>query len=226
MGRFFGFFLAIGTIVFGMYYVANHQKQLTEAVTIEPDAPTPHTASAASQEPSYKEAREAHQLVNFAGPLAELMKSVDSSKVETLDARVYTPTAFDHVEGSVTGTSANLLHTTFPVAGIVQLPFQVPAHAATPQLRGTFQISSKPAAPPSSGGKANVDFLVLNDQQYSDFLQGRGSDAVFTVEHARNQQVDVSLPPAIEQATAYHLIFCSDPKLGKTMVQADFHIDF
>lgn len=159
-------------------------------------------------------------------PLARFMSHKDSDEVETIQANFYRPTASDHVGGSVVGTSNNVLHQTFAVAKTVDLPFEVPAHAYSPQLHGSFRSFIQAGGAPTTA-PGDVEFLLLNDQQYSDLLAGHPSDAIFSSDAAHDQEVNANLPPTLNDPVKYHLIFRNaDPKTGKRVVKAEFQIDF
>jgi hypothetical protein len=200
-------------------------------------------APQAQAETTYPEVREAQQIVGVTGPLADYVMRQKPAQVETLKPVQLTrlaqpaspvsqrPGAFDRVGESPVGTSNAILHQTFRVAGIVNLPFEVPAHAANPQLRGTYRsflkAGGKQAETEASSAAANVEFLLLNEQQYSDFLNGRGGEAIFSVEDAHNQEVNTGLPPTRDHPAKYYLVFRNNSHAAaKTVVQADFRIDF
>jgi len=169
--------------------------------------------------------------VTMIGPLANYMARQGQPQVETLQAVPYKPTPSDHVGGSVVGTSNALLHQTFAVHGIVDLPFDVPAHAATPKLRGNYRsFSGRSAANASASGSddaADVEFLLLNEKQYSEFLGGRPSEAVFSAEDSHDQEVNANLPPTFGKPAKYYLVFRNNSRGGgKRLVQADFRIDY
>jgi hypothetical protein len=201
--------------------------------------------------PKYAEVREAQHVVELQGPLADYMArdktaqgdtaqpdetqgsatTTTTSKGPAPTAPASTSTAIapvslrDDASGpppeSPVGTSSEILHKTFRVTGTMSLPFEVPARAANPQLRGTYSASA------SQGADAEVEFLVLNDRQYADFLAGRGGEAVFSADDAQAQEVNVSLPPAYDQVAKYYLVFRDTAKkAGKKVVKADFRIDF
>ena len=98
----------------------------------------------------------------------------------------------------------------------MSLPFELPARATNPQLRGTYSASA------SQGADANVEFMVLNAKQYSDFLEGHGGEAVFAAEDAQAQEANVSLPPTYDQPAKYYLVFRDNSKAsGKKVVKAE-----
>lgn len=120
-----------------------------------------------------------------------------------------------------------IVQTTFRVRGAVQVPFEVPAHAASPRLKGSYQSFLKVPGTQNDDTGAEIAFLVLNDQQFSDFLNGRAGEAAFSADDARQQEVDTGLPPTMNQAQQYHLLFLNNSKgKEKKFVQADFWMEF
>jgi hypothetical protein len=104
-----------------------------------------------------------------------------SSYVETLQPVSHRATPSDHVGGSPVGASSAVLHKTFAVTDIVSLPIEVPAHASNPQLRGTYRAFLKRHGVLSTD-ITDVEFLLLNEQQYADFLSGHSSEAMFSAD--------------------------------------------
>ena len=189
--------------------------------------------------PTYAEAQEAQKLVTMAGPLADYMvhhqgasPSADAGPQVNSPAGIVqdapgTTVASDHVGGSVVGSSARILHQTFRVQSTVQVAFEVPAHAATPRLRGAYQSFVKQPGSQDSDTDAEIEFLVLNEQQFADFMNKRAGEATFSAEDAQAQEVNTSLPPTMDQPQKYHLIFHNNtrgPK--KKFVSADFRMEF
>jgi len=205
------------------YYSWMHLKHTADPAEIQPGPIAEQVKKAQS---ASAEAEASQQSVTFEGPLAKFMSNPDAPKVETVDARPYHPTESDHVGGSVVGTSDKLLHQTFAVAGTVDMPFEVPAHAYSPKLHGTFR-SFIQAGGALTTAPGDVDFLLMNDQQYASLLQGHPSDALFSADATHDQEVNVNLPPTYNQLAKYHLIFRNvSPKTGKKVIQAELQIDF
>ena len=177
-----------------------------------------------SEKTSYAEAKQAAQAVKFVGPLAEYMANQEkptpaANEVETV---TWIPTASDHVGGSVVGSTAPILRKSFAVRSAVQIAFQVPAHAASPRLRGTFQSSAI-----LGGVAAPVEVLVLSDDQYSEFVNRRAGDAIFIADDAPAADINARLPPTLNLPARYHLIFRNNsPAEGKKFVKADFRMEF
>lgn len=180
--------------------------------------------------PTFQEAQEAQQAVKFAGPLATYMEKegdlpANGPQVENLEP--LPPNPADHVGGSVVGSASPILRKTFSVRSAVQVAFDVPAHAATPRLRGMYQSFVTVGGAPVSDSYADIDFLVLNEDQYAEFLHGHTGDATFSVDDAHVQEVNASLPPTIDQPVRYHLVFRNDThrRASKT-VKANFRMEF
>jgi hypothetical protein len=162
----------------------------------------------------------------MVGPLADYMAKQEGptpAAVKDVETVTWIPTASDHVGGSVVGSTAPILRKSFTVRAAVQVAFEVPAHAASPRLRGIFQSS----ATPGGGADAPVEVLVLSDDQYSQFVNKRAGDAIFIGEDAPAADINARLPPTINQPAHYHLIFRNNSRqVGKKFVKADFRMEF
>ena len=223
-------FLAI--ILFGAYA----WNQMRHATLVAPAVPPQTTAVAEPKPPedSFDPQREAQQAVKYVGPLANYMgrqQESDPPQANSTDAQIETlseprkPHPADLVGYSVVGTTMPVLQSTFRVRRAVQVPFEVPAHAATPRLKGSYRSFVNQPADSESEGK--VEFLVLNEQQYSDFLEKRSGEAVFAADEAQHQEVNAHLPPTLGQPQKYHLLFRNNSKAtARKFVQADFHMEF
>lgn len=171
--------------------------------------------------------QDASQPVTAAGPLAEYMKKhQDDDSDADVESIEYVPTASDHVGGSVVGTSTTILQKTFGVASTVQLPFSVPAHAYNPQLHGSFRSYLQGGKLESNVSKSDIEFMLLNDEEYDNLLHNRPSDALFSAEATHNQEVNANLPPTLDKPVTYHLVFRNDKGAEKKLVKADFRVDF
>ena len=213
----FGLLVVLSVIVAGGVFAFNRMRQVP---LVAPAVP-PKTSD---NKPTYTEARQAAQAVKMVGPLADYMGKEDGTKPagdQAVETVTWVPTPSDHVGGSVVGSTIPILHKTFGVRSAVQIAFQVPAHAASPRLRGTY--STRPVA----DGDAAVEFLVLNESQYTDFLKRRSGDTTFSAEEAPAGEVNASLPPTINQPARYHLVFRNNSRHGaQKVVQADFRMEF
>jgi hypothetical protein len=193
--------------------------------------------AAQDSQPKYAEQQQAGQMVTVTGPMADYMAR-QKAGVETLEPTAR-PVSYsvseksvdqDHVNNdSPVGTSTALLRRTFTVARIVDVPFELPPHASTPNLRGTYRsfLAQSGQGEEAPDDQAEVEFLVLNDSQFADLLAGRPVDAVFSADAVSNGEVDFTMPPTFAKPAKYHLIFRnSSPAKEKTAVQTDFRLDF
>ncbi|HVN18324.1 MAG TPA: hypothetical protein VMU05_06105 [Dongiaceae bacterium] len=174
---------------------------------------------------TYAEAQDAKQTVTLAGPVANFLNRKDGSKIEVVRTSEHKTVASDHVGGSVVGTSMTVLKDKFRVSGTMDLPFEVPAHAATPQFHGTFS-SFVQAGKPTSDADSDVDFRLLTDEEFSNFVDQRPSEALFSADATHNQEVNVNLPPTLTKPATYHMVFMNNSRKTKKVVEADFRIDF
>ena len=228
MRSFFGFTLAsVITLLLG-YFTYIHLKNSADSVELRPETASRDAVEFAQRarketEETYTAPHNDQDSVSVAGPLANFMKGI--SKVETVEA-TYQATASDRVGDSVVGTTSKVLHQTFKVAGAVDVPFEVPAHAYSPQLRGSFRSSIQAGGAPTTA-PGDVEFLLMSDSQYSDLMGGRPSDSVFSADATHDQEVNANLPPTLNQPVKYHLIFRNvSPKTGTKVVQAEFEMNF
>ena len=177
--------------------------------------------------PTYAEVRQAQEMVTVIGPMANYVSGEKSSPVTAapVSREAAAPTAADRVGGSPVGTSSTVLHRSFMVAGMVNWPFEVPAHAANPQLRGTYRAFLK-VGNALSPDPADVEFLLLNEQQYGELIGGHPGDAILSA--PSSQEVATSLPPTFDQPAKYYLVFRNNSGWAakEKVVRADFRIDF
>ncbi len=159
-------------------------------------------------------------LVIVMAALALAMSGCQKSKPPAVE----TPPV-EHVAPSPVGTSESVLHKTFSVKNSVTFPFEIPAHAATPHLHGSFESFINQAG--VSDDEANIEFLIVNAGQYADLTGNHPSEALFSSVASHNQSVNLDLPPSMDQPAKYYLVFRNSAAKGPAkIVKADFHIDF
>jgi hypothetical protein len=172
------------------------------------------------------ESSNADQPANVDGPLVQWMKKANPLKNLETPAPARKPHPSDRVAPSPVGTSSAIVHKTFAVAATTKFSFEIPPHAASPHLHGTYR-SFVQGGVQSSDEDANVDLLLMNNQQYADFLKGRPADTVFSVDSSHDQDVNCQLPATLDHPVQYYLVFRnSASNAEKKVVQADFRVDF
>ena len=127
---------------------------------------------------------------------------------------------------SLAGTSQTILQKTFPLNSSTTFPFEIPAHATQPHLHGIFEsFLGRPHGP--SDDRANVEFMILNQEQEDAVEANRASDALFSADASHNQSVNLDLPPSMNQPVKYYLVFRNpDSVQTSKSVNANFHVDF
>jgi hypothetical protein len=122
----------------------------------------------------------------------------------------------------------NFLHKVFSVNKYAQFAFVVPPHQGHARIYGDFQSFARRDAPNSTSDKtADVDLMLLNDQEFNEFRHGQMQSATRELDPAHNQMVDWSVPPSYDDPLQYHLVFSnSDDTTGPKFVKADFTITF
>ena len=156
-------------------------------------------------------------------PIAGWIQAVlPGSKAQTAEV----PESERAAVASPEGTSTVILNKTFAISKTVEVPFQLPPHAAIPQLRGTYESFGQSMGTVSDES-GDVELLVLNEEQYEDFRQGKAGDVVFSAPASHDQNVDFTLPATMADPVKYYLVFRSAPGGDKRkVVKANFHVDF
>ena len=172
------------------------------------------------------EAPNADQAGTVDGPIVRWMKKANPLSKTEASTAARKPHPSDHVAPSPVGTSSSIVHKTFAVVATTKFSFEIPPHAVSPQLHGTYR-SFLQGSVQSSDEDANVDLLLMNDQQYANFLKGRPADTVFFVDSSHDQDVNCGLPATLDHSVQYHLVFRNgSSNAEKKVVQADFRVDF
>lgn len=165
------------------------------------------------------------KMVTMVGPLAEWMG--DSTEAKPAEERhAGKPHPSDHIALSPVGSSTVVVRKTFGISTAVNFPFEIPAHAVTAQLRGTYRSFVAQQSVQASDETADVAFLLMNEEQYATFIKGGSPDVLMNLEPSHAQDVNFGLPASRELPVKYHLVFRNNPGEGKKIIQADFHVDF
>jgi hypothetical protein len=215
--------IVTAALLCGGIYTWKHFSQapavkLAEEQALEP-APEP--------KPKLPEEELPEGFATIRGPLADYVAKQKPSENEAPRSASYKPSAEDHIEDSPVGTTTEILHKTFPVAHIMQLPFEIPPHAANPHFHGTFRSFTRQGGAPSNDQSANVDMLLMNDQQFAELVGGHEPDVLFIADTSHYQDINFDLPPSMRLPVKYHIVFRNSPGgASKKLVQADFSVDF
>ncbi|HVI07360.1 MAG TPA: hypothetical protein VND65_03600 [Candidatus Binatia bacterium] len=133
----------------------------------------------------------------------------------------------DRVAPASASGSQNVLHKTFAITNSTNFTFEVPPHVALPHLHGNYKSFLKELGLQSDDDTANVDFLLLTEDQFHDFSQTGAVEGLFSAPASHDQEVNVSLPATQNLPVKYYLVFRGSPGgAKKKVVQADFTLDY
>jgi hypothetical protein len=142
------------------------------------------------------------------------------------DAAADTPTApvkaaaIDHVAPASANASVNFLHKKFAVNKYHGFELIVPAHTYHPKVHGTFKSYA-----PGGGSAADMIVMLLNEQEFGDFVRGEAGTASFSTDPSAGGQLDWALNSPMFEAQKYYLIFRSASSGNRTrVVDANFTI--
>jgi hypothetical protein len=163
-------------------------------------------------------------LVAFVAASAFFVTSCEKKKPRAEEAVVL---PMDRVAASPASSSQSVLHKSFSLTTSASFPFEIPAHTVMPHLHGNYKSFVKQLAVQANDESANIDFLIVNEDQYADFIHGHSGEALFSADASHDQDVDFSLPASQDRAQKYYLVFRNSPGgSAKKLVQADFSLDF
>jgi len=157
------------------------------------------------------------------GPLAVWMHEVNPLEPKE-SARAWSGPLqpMDHAS-SAAPLADKYLRASFPLKRSAQFTFVIPPHTVSPRLHGSFQ-SSIGHSSSESAKDADIELMLLNAQQYDDFLHGRQGDATFEVESS-GRTVDFLLPAAHDKPQEYHLVFRDPEARARLFVKAEFAVN-
>jgi hypothetical protein len=152
---------------------------------------------------------------------------LDPSPNDALRSASYAASGQSQLEAAPTAASSLIVRKTFPVTHTIEFAFDVPPHTVMPHFHGTFQSFTRDSGASSHDNTANVDLLLMNEEQYSDFAAGRESDVLLVADSSNYSDLTFDLPPSVDRPAHYHLVFRNTPgAAAKKIVHADFSVDF
>jgi hypothetical protein len=214
--------LGIAAFWGGLSYYQNHFMRSQPHATVS-------SQEVASQSPNAQQTGlpDTSQYVKVNGPLANWMDKINPWHTTPAPVPPAVPHPSDHVADSPVGTSSAIVHKTFAITSAAKFAFEVPPHAASPQLNGSYRSFTQQAGSQSSDDSADVDLLLMNAEQYAEFAAGHPADVVYSVDSSHEQDVAFGLPATFDKPAQYYLVFRNSPgHAGKKVVQADFRVDF
>jgi len=202
------------------------RKQSTEVRGPNPDEPR----QAQPDGPSIKAAtpEDTTGIITVVRPL-EILRKQGKSSPATLEAALPQESAqVDHAVFIAPGKPKNVLHQVFPVRDQTEFSFVIPPQQANTRLRGTFRSFTKRSDPDSTSDQtADVELMLLNEQEFNQFLHGRMQSATDELDPCHSQVVDWRVPTAFGEPQRYHVVFSNSPGGAKIkFVEADFTVSF
>lgn len=161
-------------------------------------------------------------------PLEVLKKQAKTTPTNPEEMPPRKPLPIDHPVHLEAQGPNHFLHKVFSVRNQTEFTFLVPPHQGNTMLRGTFRSFTKRSDPDSTSDRtAAVDLMLLNEQEFDEFLHGRPQSVTYELDSANNQKVDWRVPTTYGESQTYHLVF-SNPESGRKIkfVQADFTVSF
>lgn len=131
----------------------------------------------------------------------------------------------DHVDASLKPPD-HFLHKQFTVTDGSEFGFTVPPHAGNPILRGSFRAFTKDSSDSAGSKPAAIDLMVMNEEEFDDFVHGRSYDATYEADSSPNLTVQYAMPHTLDRARVYHLVFRNSRGSRTTLVVADFTVSF
>jgi hypothetical protein len=196
-------------VYFSYIHLPSHRK----APPLPPATPEMETKAAPPKEPG--------QLATETSPLT-MEKTLPHRLGEPESPR--TTTQADHTDANQIPPPKHFLHEQFSVTDRRDFTFIVPPNIVNPKLQGSFRVFTKADSGANRQTAEDIDFALMDDRQFDDFVHGRRADAAYE-ETATGEEISFSIPPTHEQERYYHVVFMTE-SARPVMVDADFTVTF
>ncbi len=215
------------TIVLLLLVSSSSRRKRSE---VRPHPEADQSEAVKPEEPEIKAAtpEDPGSIATVVVPLEVFKKQAKTAQTNPEVTPPQKPLKIDHPVYIETQQPKNLLHKVFSVSNQAQFTFRVPPHQGNTRLRGTFRSFTKRSDPDSTSDRtAALDLLLLNEQEFNEFLHGRPQSVTYELDSTNNQMVDWQVPTTYGEPQTYHLVFCN-PAGGTKIkfVQADFTVSF
>jgi hypothetical protein len=129
---------------------------------------------------------------------------------------------------SVTPPEQQIVQKTFSVQKYQSFELQIPPHCMRPRLHGNFKsFRYGEKGNRASDEASSIDLLLLDEQQFNDFVNGPGDATTRSAQNTYEQQIDWALPSSFETPRKYYLVFNNATGKPKTkIVEADLTLSF
>jgi hypothetical protein len=134
----------------------------------------------------------------------------------------------DRVITTAAPAPRRFLRKTFTLRKHEAFAFEVPAQCLHPQVRGSFtSYTQGTEGHRVSNEAANIDLLLLDEQELKDFEHGHGGTVTRSVDSSYEQTIDWALNSTLDQPRKYYLVFNNSSGQPPTkFVEADFTLSF
>jgi hypothetical protein len=129
---------------------------------------------------------------------------------------------------SVIPPEQHVVRKTFSVQKYESFEVTIPAHCLHPRLHGNFKsFRYGEQGNRASDEAANVDVLLLDEQQFKDFANGPLQESMRSAQNTHEQQIDWALPSSFDAERKYYLVFNNATGKPKTkVIDADLTLSF
>jgi hypothetical protein len=136
-------------------------------------------------------------------------------------------TALDRVPKAESNAPQQLPHGRFSVKYFQSFSFIVPAHAIRPRVSGAYEALGAANASETNGEFAGIGTLLLDEQEFSDFIHHRPGTATFSQDPTTGAQIDWALVSDLHLPKKYYLVFRNPSRHPRNeRVTADFTLTF
>jgi hypothetical protein len=122
-------------------------------------------------------------------------------------------------------TEQVLLKQTFSVQKNKIFRFEIPARTNHPLIQGTFRSFAGSNSAGAEKTKADVELMLMDEDQYQDFLKGKLEETVNTITPSSDAEVHWQLSTTLDTPQPYYFVFLNPQKMPPTVsVETDFKV--
>jgi hypothetical protein len=129
---------------------------------------------------------------------------------------------------SVVPPEQHVVQKTFSVQKYESFEMTIPAHCLHPRLHGNFKsFRYGEQGNRTSDEAANVDVLLLDEQQLHEFTNGPGEETTRSAQNTHDHRIDWALPSSFDTPRKFYLVFNNaSGKPKNKIVDADLTLSF
>ena len=129
---------------------------------------------------------------------------------------------------SVIPPEQHVVHKTFSLQKYESFELEIPPHCLRPRVHGDFKsFRYGEKGNRASDEAASVDLLLLDEQQFNDFVNGPGDATTRAAQNTYEQTINWALPSSFDTPRKFYLVFNNATGKPKTkIVEADLTLSF